>query len=387
VAQIGDKGVTLSGGQKQRIALARAVYSSSRIVLLDDCLSAVDSPTAQHIFERCLTGGLMRGRTCVLVTHHVGLTLAKADFVVVLRDGRVVASGPPSQVQSMALAADVAARTSDEPGDETGDETESEAARGTAAHKARGSGALVAEEEREIGQVKWPVYKYFFDAAGGGVFWTVAIGMVVLSQALYALRAYWIRTWANSGAGPSAPAAPAVASVGGLWVVGAAGTSTPVPSTLASAGGSVEYYLTVFAMLGAASVLAMLVYTLILCLGRIHAARRTHHDLLHRIVHAKPRFFDVTPLGRIMNRFSKDMAAIDIEVVTAISMVILNGTALLAAVGAIVYATPAFLVAGVAIAGLVLADGKLYVRASRDLKRIESVTMSPMMSLFGEIIQ
>jgi ABC-type methionine transport system ATPase subunit len=177
VAQIGDKGVTLSGGQKQRIALARAVYSSSRIVLLDDCLSAVDSPTAQHIFERCLTGGLMRGRTCVLVTHHVGLTLAKADFVVVLRDGRVVASGPPSQVQSMALAADVAGRTSDEPGDEA----EPEAARGTAAHKAVGCGALVAEEEREIGQVKWPVYKYLFDAAGGGVFWTVAIGMVVLS--------------------------------------------------------------------------------------------------------------------------------------------------------------------------------------------------------------
>jgi ABC-type methionine transport system ATPase subunit len=189
VPQIGEKDITLSGGQKQRVALARAVYSSSRVVLLDDCLSAVDSPTARHIFEHCLTSDLMHGRTCVLVTHHVGLTLAKADFVVVLKDGQIVGNGTPKQVQSMALVADILAHTKDNPEEETRPGAEPD----TSLHKAEGSGVLTVEEERKIGQVKWPVYLYFADATGGVAFWMAAIGMMIASQAVYIAQIYWIR--------------------------------------------------------------------------------------------------------------------------------------------------------------------------------------------------
>lgn len=86
---VGEKGITLSGGQKQRISLARALYSNSKHVLLDDCLSAVDSHTAKWIFDKCIRGPLMHGRTCILVTHNLSLCVPQSKFVVILENGRI----------------------------------------------------------------------------------------------------------------------------------------------------------------------------------------------------------------------------------------------------------------------------------------------------------
>ncbi|KAJ2843301.1 hypothetical protein IWW36_005610, partial [Coemansia brasiliensis] len=101
--EIGERGITLSGGQKQRMALARAVYSHRRILLIDDCLSAVDAHTAKHILNECLVGQtkLMQGRTRVLVTHHVSVCLPHSAFVAVMQGGRVTLSGTPAELQQM----------------------------------------------------------------------------------------------------------------------------------------------------------------------------------------------------------------------------------------------------------------------------------------------
>ncbi|KAJ2908621.1 hypothetical protein GGI21_002703, partial [Coemansia aciculifera] len=99
--EIGERGVTLSGGQKQRVALARAVYSSRCILLIDDCLSAVDAHTAKHILTECLLSKtpLMLGRTRVLVTHHVSMCLPYAQYIVMLREGQVSLKGNTSELQ------------------------------------------------------------------------------------------------------------------------------------------------------------------------------------------------------------------------------------------------------------------------------------------------
>ncbi|KAJ2554345.1 hypothetical protein EV175_002618 [Coemansia sp. RSA 1933] len=93
--EVGERGVALSGGQKQRIALARAVYSSRRILLIDDCLSAVDSHTAMHILLECLVGNtkLMQGRTRILVTHHVEMCLPHAQYLVMMNEGQIAMKG------------------------------------------------------------------------------------------------------------------------------------------------------------------------------------------------------------------------------------------------------------------------------------------------------
>jgi ABC-type multidrug transport system ATPase subunit len=95
---VGEKGITLSGGQKQRISLARALYSNSKHILLDDCLSAVDPHTAKWIFDKCIRGPLMRNRTCILVTHNLALCVPQSRHVVYLDNGRVDIQGTPEEV-------------------------------------------------------------------------------------------------------------------------------------------------------------------------------------------------------------------------------------------------------------------------------------------------
>jgi ABC-type multidrug transport system fused ATPase/permease subunit len=103
---VGEKGITVSGGQKQRISLARALYSKSRHILLDDCLSAVDSHTAKHIFEQGIMGPMMLNRTCILVTHNISLAVPFSDYVVVLDNGKVAAEGPPEEITSSGALGD-----------------------------------------------------------------------------------------------------------------------------------------------------------------------------------------------------------------------------------------------------------------------------------------
>ncbi|KAJ2522930.1 hypothetical protein H4217_000405, partial [Coemansia sp. RSA 1939] len=103
--EIGERGVTLSGGQRQRVALARAVYSHRRILLIDDCLSAVDAHTGKHILMECLLSKtkLMQGRTRVLITHHVPMCLPYADFMVMMNNGRVVLKGAPQDLKAQGV--------------------------------------------------------------------------------------------------------------------------------------------------------------------------------------------------------------------------------------------------------------------------------------------
>ena len=88
---VGDRGITLSGGQKARINLARAVYGSSDILLLDDPLSAVDAEVANHIFDECIKT-LLKGKTVVLATHQIQY-LSQSDKILVLEAGNMVFFG------------------------------------------------------------------------------------------------------------------------------------------------------------------------------------------------------------------------------------------------------------------------------------------------------
>jgi ATP-binding cassette subfamily C (CFTR/MRP) protein 1 len=80
---LGEKGINLSGGQKQRICIARAAYQDSKVVLLDDPLSAVDAHVGSHIVENCLLSGPLAPRTRILVTHQLDL-LPQADLILVM---------------------------------------------------------------------------------------------------------------------------------------------------------------------------------------------------------------------------------------------------------------------------------------------------------------
>lgn len=97
--EVGEKGLTLSGGQKARVTLARAIYSRADVLLLDDILSALDVHTSKFIVDNLLKGSLIKNRTVVLVTHHVGLASQVADYLVTLEDGRVKSHGSISELK------------------------------------------------------------------------------------------------------------------------------------------------------------------------------------------------------------------------------------------------------------------------------------------------
>lgn len=102
-SEIGPDGVNLSGGQKARISLARALYSHAGILLLDDVFSAVDVHTAQHLYKHALTGPLAAGRTRILATHHVGICLPRATFIVHLENARAGFSGPAAPLHASGM--------------------------------------------------------------------------------------------------------------------------------------------------------------------------------------------------------------------------------------------------------------------------------------------
>lgn len=121
--EIVEGGISLSGGQKARCALARAVYSRARTVLLDDVLSAVDSHTAEHIVRNCLQGPLMKNRCIVLVTHHVELVTPIAFHAIKIEEGRIVASGSPQELRTAGLLQDLAELEQSNEGEQEAEKT------------------------------------------------------------------------------------------------------------------------------------------------------------------------------------------------------------------------------------------------------------------------
>jgi ABC-type multidrug transport system fused ATPase/permease subunit len=188
---VGEKGITLSGGQKQRVSLARALYSNSRHVLLDDCLSAVDAHTAKWIFDNCIRGPLMQGRTCILVTHNLALCVPQSRYVVYLDNGKVDIQGSAEEVMASgklgedvnksrpgsAPASRIPSRTPSTVGDESGatliDDAEAPNNGGTLDKKQskvksadRGEKKDAMKETKAEGGLKWTVVILYLKSMG-----------------------------------------------------------------------------------------------------------------------------------------------------------------------------------------------------------------------------
>jgi ATP-binding cassette subfamily B protein len=87
---IGERGVTLSGGQKQRISIARALIRQPRLVIFDDCLSAVDARTEKEIISNL--SQFLEGSTAIVITHRI-FALFEFDQIIVVEDGRIIERG------------------------------------------------------------------------------------------------------------------------------------------------------------------------------------------------------------------------------------------------------------------------------------------------------
>ena len=433
---VGEKGITLSGGQKQRISLARALYCNSRHVLLDDCLSAVDSHTAKHIFEHCIMGPLMLGRTCLLVTHNIALCVPRSHHVVVLLNGKISAQGSPDEVLASGALGDELLKS--RPGSKGGSQTGSRIASAVdlsakvtkgkdsqipeanghangapkeAESKAKGQAenANIRTEAKATGSVNIKVIKMYLAAMGPWHYWLLAFAAFGLQQVGSVSCNVWIRSWANryirtiqdvdsmaaktelntTSYLPGVVFSSSSFSIGHpFWSLPLSSKSPSSINVMATPDTKIDawYYLIIYALLSVFYVLISLVREGYIFWGSLRASRTIHTRVLESVFRAKLQFFDTTPLGQLMNRFSKDVEAIDQDVAPVAVGVLGCLFSMISIVVLISVITPGFLIAGFFITIIYTAIGKFYLRSSRDLKRLESVQRSPLYQQFGETL-
>ncbi|KAJ2556247.1 Transporter of the ATP-binding cassette (ABC) [Coemansia sp. RSA 1933] len=425
MTEVGERGVALSGGQKQRICLARAVYSPARHVIMDDCLSAVDAHTAKHLFESCLMSPYMAQRTRILVTHAVGLTIKGSTMVIVMQDGRIAASGTPTEVLQSGKLSEETLREGDEEQQKAAAQSEAQAAsdgkvvvagaskntiesrfdggRKTTSGKAGAAantasvvnatsgdsetkGKLTTDEGWSRGHVQWTVYAEYFKASGGLVFWTVLVAMFLVKQGLMVAQDWWLREWAASYSNGENNEAPSMADSIVL-------SSMPLHANVGGGGSGnggkgvdLAYFIGVYSLIAIVSVVLIFGQSLAQFWGSLQASKKLHERLLHTILRAPVRFFDTTPVGRLINRFSKDMETIDQALSSSLAIFLTELISSIAILMVIAVITPAFTLGAILVAGIYWIIGILYLTTSREVKRFESVTKSPIYTQFGETL-
>ncbi|KAI8092705.1 P-loop containing nucleoside triphosphate hydrolase protein [Halteromyces radiatus] len=378
LTEIGERGINLSGGQRARVALARAVYSRTKIVLMDDVLSAVDAHTAKHLHDHCLTGPLMQGRTRILVTHHVQLCLRHCAYLVHLQNGQVASCGTPSILrQEGYLAALVDEQTNlDSKEEEDIDQKLNDQRDMVSKPNNNKPQVLVEKEFRAEGQIKRQLYLYYLKLVGGIMFWILLGSMVIGTQYLTVLATWWLKQWSN--------AYDKAVGMNNLLVVNNNNYHSSKDNKLSAA--EVKYYIGVYAII---SLVCLIVGTgryVMMYLGGLRASRKLYASLLDRLLHAPLRFFDTTPVGRILNRLTSDFETIDSRLPQDTMFFATQSVTFTAVLISIVIVAPWFLLPASLIAVGTIIYSIQFINASRECKRIESVSRSPVFSHFTETI-
>ncbi|XP_069116797.1 ATP-binding cassette sub-family C member 10-like [Argopecten irradians] len=380
--EVGENGVTLSGGQKARVSLARALYQDKEVYLLDDPLAAVDAHVAQHLYDRCIMG-LLRNKTRILCTHHTKF-LGKADLVVVMDDGVISNIGPPSAVLANTKFAD---NQDSEEWTETSHDTDQSGG--------GQDGTLVGKEEKETGVVKLSVYKSYWRAVGNCLAPCVLLALLFM-QASRNINDWWLSYWV-SHSNSTINDTPGNGS-GSSWASGTELQFTynryALPADLGSTNNSstpdseddIKFYLTVYGCLAGANSLFTLARAFLFAYGGICAARILHHKLLEKILRAPMSFFDVTPIGRILNRFSSDLYAIDDSLPFIMNIFLAQLYGILGTIAITCYGLPWFALLLVPLGVIYYKIQQYYRHTSRELKRISSITLSPIYAHFSETV-
>ncbi|XP_050029460.1 ATP-binding cassette sub-family C member 10 [Dermacentor andersoni] len=365
LTEVGEEGQTLSGGQKRRVALARALYQDCDVYLLDDPLSALDAHVAQQVFERCIVGA-MRGKARLLCTHQVGF-LAQADHVIVLRDGKVVAEGPPSTVlKSSVIEALPELAASEEP---SLPKTSSSSSAAKSSHEAssamfqESSRMLVEEEEREFGAVRLSTVRSYWDAVGAWLAATVLLSLILM-QVSRTSTDWWLAVWVS-------------------W----ANTTKNVQNhrLIRDTNSDVmNVFLPIYGGLAVANGFLTLARAFSFAYGGVVAAVKVHDLLLDKVLKAPLSFLEATPVGRVLNRFSTDVWSIDDTLPFMLNIVLAQSVALAGTLVVTSYGLPWVLLLLIPLAFAYNSLQQYYRWTSRELRRLGSITLSPVYSHFTE---
>lgn len=343
---LGEKGIQASGGQRARVSLARVVYCSPDIVLLDDPLSAVDVHVGKHIFKQCIKKSL-KGKTVILVTHHLNY-LKDVDYILYMKEGEIIEQGSFDEL--MAANGECARVVQAFAGSDGSDTDVSKNTQEKEKEVIPKEVPKMLAEERLIGAVSPEVYKEYIGSAGGPVMLTFVLCITVFTQCARIGNDLWLSFW----------------------------TMNSIPA-LNNSG-----YAGVYFAWGAVQGLTTSLLGGVLAIAFAIASNKFHRDAIYGVFRAPVTFFDTTPLGRIVNRFSKDTDAMDTQLPMTMQMFLSIFSGLLGTLGLLLYGTPWIGVPLLPLLVVYYFMQRLYMRNSRELKRLESISRSPVISHFSE---
>lgn len=377
LTEIGERGITLSGGQKQRINLARAVYQDAPVMLLDDPLSAVDAHVGKYLFETCIAGPAMQGKTRLLVTHQLHV-LPNVDMIYTMENGRIVESGTYDELMTRGgafsrLIAEFGGREQEEEDEEVEDEAEAieggvaKSRRAKAVHLAKGGlrqhengqfggsedvngKILMQQEERETGSVAWSVYHHYIKFAGGNWVPFVLVFTIAMITVTNIGNNLWLSYW----------------------------------SERRFAGKNNGFYMGIYLLWGVAQGVFAFIGGYLFSVHGARAARQLHHFAMKRVIRAPMSFFDTTPLGRIMNRFSKDVDTVDNLLSDSYRMFLMTLGIIVGVFALIITYFHWFALPMVFIIGIFYFASRFYRSTARELKRLDAVLRSTVYSHFSE---
>ncbi|XP_042316522.1 ATP-binding cassette sub-family C member 4 isoform X2 [Sceloporus undulatus] len=389
LTMIGDRGVTLSGGQKARVNLARAVYQDADIYLLDDPLSAVDAEVSRHLFEKCICQTLQR-KVCVLVTHQLQY-LQSANQILILKEGMEVGKGIYSDfLRSGIDFASLLKKPEDDdqlphsgtPGHELrrirtfsqssvwSMESSVQSQKDGATEPPPMEPILTAlpEESRSEGKIGFNIYKKYFAAGANYFVIFILLFLNILAQVAYVLQDWWLSHWAKEQQK--------------LNVTIEGNTGINQTRTL-----DLEWYLGMYAGFTVVTVLFGILRTILMFHVLVNAAQTLHDSMFQSILKAPVLFFDTNPIGRILNRFSKDIGHLDDLLPLTFLDFVQTFLQICGVVAVAIAVIPWVLIPLVPLLILFIVLRRYFLDTSRDIKRLESTTRSPVFSHLSSSLQ
>ena len=355
MTEIGERGITVSGGQKQRLNIARAIYFNADIVLMDDPLSAVDAHVGRHIFDHAICG-LLKDKCRILATHQLHV-LSRCDRIIWMQEGHIntidtfqnLMSNSESFRKLMSTTAQEEQVEEEDATNEDEVEDEKKAAQKRKASK-RGA-ALMQREERAVNSVSWSVYAAYIRASGSILFGPMVIMLLIISQGANIVTSLWLSWWTSNKFGYS--------------------TGT---------------YIGTYAALGVMQAFLMFAFSVSLSVLGTKSSRILLKKSMYRVLRAPMNFFDTTPLGRITNRFSKDVDIMDNNLTDAMRMYFFTLAMIISVFILIIVYFHYFAIALGPLFIMFIFSASYYRASAREMKRHEAVLRSGVFSRFGEAV-
>lgn len=350
--EIGERGINISGGQKQRLNIARAIYFDADVVLMDDPLSAVDAHVGRHIFDNAILG-LLKDKCRILATHQLWV-LQRCDRIIWMENGHIQAIDTFENLMQDSAAFRTLMETTDSEKKQPGDEAKTDVIEAVVDDKEKDKknkkqAALMQQEERAVSSVPWSVYGAYIRASGSLFNAPLAVFLLAFTQGTNIMTSLWLSYWTSDKYG--------------------------LPTGT---------YIGIFAALGFFQAFMMFIFSVSLTILGTRASKVMLREAVNRVLRAPMSFFDTTPLGRITNRFSRDVDVMDNNLTDALRMYLFTFISITSIFGLIIAFFHFFAVALGPLYILFILSAGYYRSSAREVKRFESVQRSHVFAKFSE---